>query len=172
MVMSVLPFADMPAAIANGSIDLGAAPEPFPAYIQQAGSGVILHRLGSDVQPYRQFSVIFYGPGFAAERDRATRFMVAYLRGVRDYLDAFFGSQARRDEVIRLLVEKTTVQQPELYDRMTMPLINPDGEINVQSMLEDQVYYLAKGCQSQPIEVARAVDSSFAEAAVARLGHH
>jgi NitT/TauT family transport system substrate-binding protein len=172
MEMSLLPFADMPAAIANGSIDLGTPPEPFATRIEQSGSGVILHRLGSEIEPYRQLAVIFYAPGFAEERDRATRFMVAYLRGVRDYHDAFFGSHARRDAVIRLMVEKTTVKQPDLYDHMAMPLIDPNGEINVQSMMEDQDYYLAKGCQSQPIDVARSVDSSFAEAAVARLGRH
>jgi hypothetical protein len=39
-------------------------------------------------------------------------------------------------------------------------------------MLDDQEYYLVRGCQPQPIDVARSVDSSFAEAAVARLGRH
>jgi NitT/TauT family transport system substrate-binding protein len=172
MDMTLLPFTDMPAAIANGSIDLGTPPEPFATRIEQSGSGVILHRLGSEIQPYRQLAVIFYAPAFAEDRDRATRFMVAYLRGVRDYHDAFFGSKARRDDAVRLLVEKTTIKQPELYDHLAMPLIDPNGEINLPSRMEDQHYYLAKGCQSQPIDVARAVDSSFAEAAVARLGRY
>ncbi len=171
MDMTLLPFADMPAAIANGSIDLGTPPEPFATRIEQAG-GVMVHRLGSEIQPYRQLAVIFYGPGFADERERATGFMVAYLRGVRDYLDAFFGSRAQRADVVRLLVEKTAIKQPELYDQMSMAYMDPNGEINVQSMIEDQDYYLAKGCQAQPIDVARAVDASFAEAAVARIGRH
>jgi NitT/TauT family transport system substrate-binding protein len=172
MEMSLLPFADTPAAIANGSIDLATPPEPFATRVEQSGSGVIVHRLGSEIQPYRQLAVIFYSPGFAEDRDRATRFMVAYLRGVRDYHDAFFGSKAQRDAVIRLLVDKTAVKQPELYDHMGMPLIDPNGEINVASMVDDQDYYLAKGCQTQPIDVARSVDPSFAEAAVARLGRY
>jgi NitT/TauT family transport system substrate-binding protein len=82
------------------------------------------------------------------------------------------GSRARRDDAVRLLVDKTTVKQPELYDRMGMPYMDPNGEINVESMMEDQEYYLAKGCQTQPIDIARSVDSSFAEAALARLGRH
>jgi NitT/TauT family transport system substrate-binding protein len=133
---------------------------------------VILHRLGSDLQPYRQLSVILYSPRFAEDRDRATGFMVAYLRGVRDYYDAFFGTEARRDEVIRLLVEKTTNKRPDLYDQKTMPLIDPNGEINLESMAEDQDDYLARGCQAQPIDVAQSIDRSFAQAAVARLGRY
>jgi NitT/TauT family transport system substrate-binding protein len=117
MEMSLLPFADMPAALANGGIDLDSAPEPFVTRIEQSGSGVILHRLGSEIEPYRQLAVIFYAPGFAADRARATRFMVAYLRGVRDYHDAFFGSHAQRDDVIRLMIEKTTIKQPELGEQ-------------------------------------------------------
>jgi NitT/TauT family transport system substrate-binding protein len=96
--------------------------------------------------------------------------MVAYLRGVREYQDAFFGSRARREAVVRLLVERTTLKQPELYDQIVLPTIDPDGEINQQSMSDDQEYYLARGCQQQPIDIARVVDGSFAAAAVARLG--
>ena len=55
---------------------------------------------------------------------------------------------------------------------MAMPLIDPNGEINLQSMVEDQDYYLAKGRQQQPIDVAHSVDGSFAEAAGSRLGRY
>lgn len=170
--LTLMPFADTPAALANGSIDIATPPEPFPARIEEAGVGVVLYRIGTDIQPYRQLAVLFYAPTFAEDRDRATRFMIAYLRGVRDYHDAFHGSKAGRDAAVRLLVEKTTVKQPEVFDRMVMPVIDPNGEVNVHSMIEDQDYYLAKGCQQQPIDVARMVDSSFAEAAVARLGRY
>jgi hypothetical protein len=36
---------------------------------------------------------------------------------VRDYHDAFFGSHAQRDDVIRLMIEKTTIKQPELGEQ-------------------------------------------------------
>jgi len=170
--VTFMPFTDTPAALANGSIDVATPPEPFPARIEEAGSGVIVHRMGADIQPYRQLSVIFYAPTFAADRDRATRFMIAYLRGVRDYHDAFFGSRAGRAEVVRLLVEKTTIKQPEVYDQMVMPSLDPNGAINVQSMVEDQDYYLAKGCQQQAIDVASTVDTSFVETALAQIGRY
>jgi NitT/TauT family transport system substrate-binding protein len=170
--VTFMPFTDTPAALANGSIDVATPPEPFPARIEEAGSGVIVHRMGADIQPYRQLSVIFYSPAFAADRDGGTRFMIAYLRGVRDYHDAFFGGRAGRADVIRLLVEKTTIKQPEVYDQMVMPSLDPNGAINLQSMVEDQDYYLTKGCQQQPIDVAGAVDTSFVEAALAQIGRY
>jgi NitT/TauT family transport system substrate-binding protein len=170
--VTVVPFADAPVALANGSIDVATPPEPYATRIEQDGSGVPIYRVGSDIQPYRQLSVILYSPQLADDRDRATRFMVAYLRGVRDMHDAFFGSKARRAETIRLLVEKTTIKQPELYDQMVLPATDPNGEINLQSLIDDQEYYLAKGCQPQRIDIAQAVDTSFAQAAVARLGRY
>jgi NitT/TauT family transport system substrate-binding protein len=106
---TLLPFADLPAAIANGSVDMGTAPEPIVTRVGQLPGGTVFQRLGTDLRPYRQSAVIFYSPAFAEERERATRFMVAYLRGVRDYHDAFFGSKAQRDEVVRLLVAKTPI---------------------------------------------------------------
>ena len=69
-------------------------------------------------------------------------------------------------------MEKTTIKQPEVYDQMVMPSLDPNGAINVQSMIEDQDYYLAKGCQQQAIDVAGTVDTSFVEAALAQIGRY
>jgi len=55
---------------------------------------------------------------------------------------------------------------------MVMPSLDPNGAINVQSMVEDQDYYLSKGCQQQPIDVAGTIDTSFVESALARLGRY
>ena len=115
--------------------------------------------------------MIFYSPTFAADRDRATRFMIAYLRGVRDYHDAFFGTRAGRAEAVRSTRgEDDDRSSPRSYDLMAMPSLDPNGAINVQSMIEDQDYYLAKGCEQQPIDVVGTVDTSFVEAALARIG--
>jgi NitT/TauT family transport system substrate-binding protein len=165
-----LAHPDTPSAIANASLDVVSPPEPFATLIEQAGTGVALHRYRDEPQPYRQLSVMLYGPAFAERREGANNFMYAYLRGIRDYYDAFFGSQANREEAIQLLIERTALKQRELYDRITSPLIDPNGELNQASMVAEQEYYVRRGCQQQMVDLAQVVDLSFINAAVARLG--
>ena len=64
------------------------------------------------------------------------------------------------------------MKQRALYETMIVPLIDPNGELNRQSMSDDQEYYLGRGCQQQPIDLAQSVDTSFVDAAVARLGRY
>ena len=61
--------------------------------------------------------------------DQLSRFLIGYLRGVRDYNDAFARNQGRA-EVVRILTEQTSVRDPALYERMNMPSLDPDGTIN------------------------------------------
>jgi NitT/TauT family transport system substrate-binding protein len=170
--VTLMPVPDAPAALANGSIDVAQGIEPFTTMVEQAGTGVTYHRYGYGAPVYRQLAVLLYSPVFIAKRELATSFMVAYLRGIRDYYEAFFGSRAKRDELVQLLIEKTPVKQRALYETMIVPLIDPNGELNRQSMSDDQEYYLGRGCQQQPIDLAQSVDTSFVDAAVARLGRY
>ena len=64
-----------------------------------------------------QFSVILYGPQFVRDNpDAARRWMVAYLRGVRDYDNAIFKG-LDKDEVVRLIMKQVTIRDASLFDR-------------------------------------------------------
>jgi NitT/TauT family transport system substrate-binding protein len=165
-----LGFGDVPSAIANGSIDIAGPPEPLQTLMEANGTGVIFHRY--DAKPYRQLAVTLYSPGFAAKRELATGFMEATLRSKRDYYNALFGDRREREDVIQVMIDTTPVKQRALYDQIVLPRIDPNGALNRQSMAEDQEYYLAKGCQPQRIDLSRAIDTSFLDAALARLGRY
>jgi len=169
--LTQLTFPDMPAAMSGGSIDGAIAIEPFLTRIAADGSGAILAR-EDEYYPNHQVGVVYYSDAFAKERaDVARRFMVAYLQAVRDYNDAFRkGDAARRAEVVQALVKHTTVKDPALYDRMAMPGLNPDGEVNVESLREDYEFWLANGYQEERVTLTDLVDSSFVRYAVQQLG--
>jgi NitT/TauT family transport system substrate-binding protein len=169
--LTLLPFPDMPAAFASGAIDGAILIEPFVTRIDSDGNGVVLAR-EDEYYPDHQVGVVYFSDPLATERPEvARRFMVAYLKAVREYNDAFRkGDAALRAAVVQALVKHTTVKDPALYERMIMPGLNPDGEVNVESLREDYEFWLANGYQEERVTVTDLVDHSFVRSAVQQLG--
>jgi NitT/TauT family transport system substrate-binding protein len=165
-----MAFPDMIPAFANKAIDAGVLIEPFLTRVVEGGDGVLLGR-ADVIYPNQQVAVILYSSDFAKKTDLGVRFMAAYLRGVRDFNDAFVKQDAaKRAEVIDILAEYTTIKDKPLYDKVVMPRLDPNGKVNVDSLKADQEYYIAAQLQEKPADIDRMVDMSFAEAAVRRLG--
>jgi NitT/TauT family transport system substrate-binding protein len=168
--MVAMGFPDIFPALANKAIDTGLLIEPFLTLALESGDVVVLEH-GDNVYPNQQVAVVLYAGEFAKKTDLATRYMVAYLRGVRDYNDAFVKNDpAKRAEVVDILAESTPVKQKPLYDRMAYPGLSPNGTVNLATLKADQDYYIEAKLQERPADLDRAVDQSFAEAAVRRLG--
>jgi NitT/TauT family transport system substrate-binding protein len=166
-----MPFPDMRAALANGSIDVALPIEPFVAQITQTGAATILVR-NDAVEPKQQVAVLLYGPKFVEQNpDVARRFMVAYLKAARLYNDAFDKKDAaKRKDVIDVLMKRTTAKDAGLYDKMVMPGIDPNGKVNIDSLGEEQEYFLKKGSQKTKLDLSKVVDLQFADYAARKLG--
>ncbi len=165
-----MPFPDMAAAMANGSIDAAVLTEPFMTNIVEKGIGAIWKR-EDEIIPKRQISVVLYSPRLQEKPDLARRFMVAYLKGARYYNDAFVkGDAVKKREVTQILMRNTAVKEQAVYDRMIMPLIEPNGRVNVDSLALDQEWYLRSGVQKIRADLSKVVDQQFADWAVRRLG--
>ena len=97
--------------------------------------------------------------------------MVAYLKAVRYYNDAFArGDAAKRRQVVETLVRHTPVRDPDMYDRMAMPGLDPNGHLDRASIETDQEYWLASGTQQSRVDLDDVIDYSFADAATRALG--
>src|SRR5215467_12709786 len=165
-----MSHADMVTALANGSIDAGLPIEPFVAEAVAKGVATVLKR-DDEIAPRQQVAVVLYGPKFVENRDLARRFMLAYVKGARYYNDAFDKKDgAKRKEVVGILVRNTAVKDADLYVRMVMPGIDPNGRVNVDSLAGQQDYFLAKGSQKTRLELKQVVDMQYAEWAVQKLG--
>jgi len=164
-----LAFPDMVPAIANGAIDIALPTEPTATRILDAATGVLLTRTDTIV-PGEQTAVILYSEKFAQDKDAATRFMVAYLKGARFYADAFDKKDpAKRTEAIDIIA-KATKLDATLIARVVLPGIDPNGKVNVDSLDAAQKYFVAKGTQTKALDMTKIVDQSFAQEAVRRLG--
>ena len=86
------------AALANRNLDAGMQIEPQLSLGVANGTFSVLQR-SDELYPDQQSAFILYAAEFArAQPEAGRRWMVAYLRGVRDYMEAFTRDRDR-DEV-------------------------------------------------------------------------
>jgi NitT/TauT family transport system substrate-binding protein len=165
-----LAFPDMVVALTNGTIDAAEPIEPFLTDEVTKGAGV-LYKRADEYSPDSQNAVVLFSPGFAANTDLATRFMVAYLKGTRLYADAFDKQDPSvRSDVISILSQVTSLKDPAVYNQVAMPGLSTDGRVNVDSLQQQQEYYMSRGQQQSAIDMSKVVNASFAESASAQLG--
>ena len=151
------------------SLDVGIQIEPL---VQAAvDQGIAARWLGLDeVRPGQQIAVIGYGPSITVDNPALGRaFVLAYLRGVRDYHRAFTEGVGKA-EVVASIAKHSTVKNRATVEAMAPVGLNPDGRINVDSLIEDQRFYVEKGIVTTPIDVRQIVDDSYVEAALQVLG--
>jgi NitT/TauT family transport system substrate-binding protein len=163
----LMDFPAMLAALASKAIDVaGAMPEPLATIAVQNGSGVKWGK-AADLVP-GSGTVVVFSSGFAAQHDVATRWITAYLRGVRDFNDAFIKNM-HRQQTAETLASSLAIA-PGLFNGMSLPYMDPNGKVDVASVQAQMDWYVQMGYLSAPIDLSKVIDASFATAAVAQLG--
>jgi ABC-type nitrate/sulfonate/bicarbonate transport system substrate-binding protein len=165
-----MSFPDIVAGLGTGAIDVAALIEPLVTVAVDRGIAVVWKR-ADEIYPSQQYAALIYGPGITERPDVATRFMVAYLKGVRFYNDALNG-KASRSELIGILTKDTSVKDAALYDKMVLPGLNPNGTLNIDGMREDMNWFLAEGRMRELADIKKVVDTRYIEAAVSKLGEY
>jgi NitT/TauT family transport system substrate-binding protein len=164
-----VPFPDMLPALANRSLDAGITLEPFLALGLARGVFEVFHPVG-DFYPDQQIAVLLYSPQFAAQTDAASRFMVAYLRGLRDFADAFY-RDVGREQVVDVLARNTVVQDRALYAAMIPHQVDRNGQLNREGLAADLDWYAAHGyLTGDKPDLNTVIDMRFVDYALAQLG--
>lgn len=170
VTIELLPFSSMPAAFAASQIDAAFLIDPFLSQAIDTGSAVVF-RTGEQFIPGAQLAVIAFSEVFARNTDAATRFMVAYLKGLRMYNDAIVKNDpAAAAEVRSIFLKHIRGLTDERYQRIKMVGLNPNGAINTQSLRDQQAFYLQVGTQEREVNLDELVDLQFVESAVRILG--
>ncbi len=169
-----LSFPQQIVALINGAVDAALPAEPMTTEAVSKGYAVKLVT-DDEVYPGHQIATIFYSGKFAKERpDAARKFLKAFLRGVRDHNDAlndkgmFTGKKG--EAIIAILNEYTSVKDPAFYRGFPLAYCNPDGTLNVDSIKADYEAFKTAGMIQNDIDPAKAIDTSFLEAALKELG--
>jgi len=165
-----LNFSEQVTALGNAALDVASPSEPTATLAVDRGFGQVWMR-SDEIIPNHLTSFIWAGPQFVANTDVAERFMVAALKAVRLYNDAFFKNiPTAREEVIPIFIKYTPVKDRELYDRMVFQGFDPDGRIDRAIVQHDMDYYVATGQLPAPVDMDKLIDMRFADHAVQVLG--
>lgn len=157
-------------AIANGQIDAAVTFEPFITLgVEQNLFGV--WKWLDEVYPNQQITVVMFSPKFAADTDAARRFMVAYLRGVRDYVDAISKGKDQQ-AYVDLMLKYKLVKDADQARKLVALWMNPDGYVNVDGLKADLAWYQKNGLVQEQVSVDKLVNNSFVDYAVQQLGKY
>jgi NitT/TauT family transport system substrate-binding protein len=169
--IKVLPFNQMAIAFTNKAIDAAIVIPPFASQFLDHGFGVNLKDPDDLVKPWPMtIAVAMINTDWAkSNRDLLRNYFTAYLHGVRDYCQAYHGG-AERTEMIQRLIRTGTETREELLYKYPWPARDPNGRINVDSMLDMQAWYKRNKFSGAELPAARLADTSYADYAAQRLG--
>src|SRR5919201_1178634 len=163
---TTLGFPEILAAFSNKAIQGPCFQEPFtPIGVEQ---GLCVRGpIGYDMYPDQQIAVVLFGQKLFSDRELSSHYVRAYTRGVRDYVKGLLQKdRAMFDLVVPILIAHTTVKDRSLFERAIPSGLKADPIPNVQSMKDDQDWFVQHGFVQQPIQVDQFVDLSFVQEAI------
>jgi NitT/TauT family transport system substrate-binding protein len=169
--VKVFPFTQMPIAFANKAIDGGIVIPPFTYEFLDQGIATDFAQPDVLVKPTPMtIAVIMVNTDWAKKNPTVLRnYYTAYLRGVRDYCNAYHGAPIK-EEIVQALIRHGSERRPELLYKYPWPARSPDGRINTASVLDMQDWFVKNGFSRAKFPAERLVDSSYADYAVQKLG--
>jgi len=169
--LKILRFTQMGAAFANKAIDAALVIPPFSYEFLDQHLAVEFADVDTIVRPSPMtIAVIMVNTDWAKQHHDALQgYYTAYLRGVRDYCNAYHGGSIRK-EMIDSIVRHGSERSPKLLNDYPWVARSPDSRINMASMLDMQDWYVANKFSLAKQPTARLLDTSYADEAIKRLG--
>ena len=169
--VKIFPFTQMALAFSNKAIDAAIVIPPFVSQFLEQGYALAFADPDVLVQPSPMtIAVIMANTDWARKNPELLRnYYTAYLRGVRDYCNAYHGAPIRQ-EVIDALIRHGSERRPELLYKYPWPARSPNGKINTASMLDMQEWYVANKFSTAHFPAERLVDTTYADYANKKLG--
>jgi NitT/TauT family transport system substrate-binding protein len=160
--------ADTAPALANGAVDAGILPEPGPVLIESRGIGARLAR-ASELVPVQTGSIIVIGPSMRERGDATiTRFLVAYVRGLRDALAAIQGDHLTDPAVLAVLSKWTNLPPDTITQAIASP-VAPDGRLDLEDLNRQQDFWVQEGLVPTRADLSQFVEYKYIDAARAQL---
>lgn len=160
---------NMMAAFSSGAIDAALILEPFLSQAIQNNLADQISDLTKAVPGgYAVLTPLVYGETLVKDRKTGEAFMRAYMRGVRDYNDAFRKGK-NKEKIIDIIAARTQVSR-DIIAKSFPPGLDPDQRVSTEGMQVFQKFYQDQNLLRKPIDVTKLIDSTYADAAVKALG--
>jgi NitT/TauT family transport system substrate-binding protein len=165
-----LGLPEMVAALGNKAIDGATLLEPFITFATARNVGFRWKGM-EDFLPFTgQNGVIIYSQQFTQEQpEAAKRWMAAYLKGTRAYLDAVT-REPTATASMPILAKHTAVKDLALLAKIAPTGFDPNGRMEIKSLEADQDWFLKLGLQQSRADLGKVMDYQYVDHAVARLG--
>jgi NitT/TauT family transport system substrate-binding protein len=158
-----VPVAVKLEALQAGSLDLTVESEPWLTRLLLGGKTRVWMP-AEKVIPGYQVGVVVYGPNLLEKNpDTGKRFMVAYLKAVRQY------NQGKTERNLEI-VSKHTDLDKDILKQVCWPTFRESGKINIQSLFDFQAWAVEQDYLAGTIKEDRFWDSRFIEHANRVLG--
>ena len=169
--LKILPFTQMGIALKNGAVDAALLIPPFVWNLEEQGIAVPYGDVDKLVQPQPMtIAVIMANSEWVKSNPELVKsYMTAWLRGAREYCQAYH-SAANRQEIIDELVNSKTTPSRELLEKYPWPARSPNGKINIASMLDINKWYVQNKMSTMEFPAQRMVDSTYIDYAIGKLG--
>jgi len=164
-------FPDELLAMQHGAIEVGMQTEP----LLSAGLARGVHQSIAtieEIDPAFQNVYVMYWTGIDRLGPMAgERLMVAYLRGLRDYDNAFeYGVD--QDAIVDILTQETTVKDPAVYRQIKYGYVDPDGVPRRATIEAYPELFRELGLLPGPIDLSQAFNDKYRQFAVQYLGEY
>jgi len=169
--VKVFPFPQMAIGFQNKAIDAAIVIPPFTSTFLDNRIADAFTDPDDLVKPHPlTIAVSILNTDWAKANDKVARnYYYAYLRGVRDYCNAYHGGKMRA-AMVDLLIKTGTETRPDVLNKYPWPARDPNGRINTESMLDMQTWYGKNKMSNANFAVERLVNTSYIEEAVKKLG--
>jgi len=128
-------------------------------------------RDAGDVFPGQLNVVLEFGADLLTHRtDVGQRWMIAYLKGVRDYYATIVKKGSGWADVVSVLTRWTPVTDASLYPHMGFAYNDPNGQLNMDSLADQLRFAQDQGQLTGPLDVQQTVDTRFTDGRCKRSG--
>jgi NitT/TauT family transport system substrate-binding protein len=150
-------------ALTTGGIDLANLAEPWVSRAVKTGKVSVWQPI-EQVAPAFQMSMIVFGPTLLDDNpDAGKRFMVAYLKGVRQY------NEGKTERNLEIMAEHTGLETAVL-EAACWPTLNGSGHIVPESLMDFQQWAVEEGYIDRMVTAEEFWDGSYIEYANEVLG--
>lgn len=141
-------------ALDVGTVDMVARSDPFFYQLVQGGHRVLSG--GNSLAPHAHLAVVVFGPSLLrTNRELGNRFMVAYLRAVRQY------NQGHTERNVAIISRRLGLDSADLKKMCWLPT-DSSGTINLQSLTDYEKWGIETGNVARMQDPLAVADTTFA----------
>lgn len=161
--VKTLGYPEVVPALLNGGIAAGHLGEPLVSANLQNGTIRVLARQ-DEMRPVDQVALLYFSEKFRTDREAARRFMVAYVRGIQDYLAAYAKGAPPADWFIDVMMKHVRVKDRSVFASVTPAGLDAWGRMDMAAMRSDFEWFKARRLIASPDATFEGpIDTSFVE---------